>query len=264
MYLWTVEYKGVKSYIVPTYHFNINLLFTKNELESFTKLIENSDMVYFESNVKKPNNDTKYSLKKIYNTETLKDIVDLINNVFKPLEYVDVKNIENKGIMTLTAGPGIGLLTSKEFNDAMDMYLNSIAKLKNKTVKYLDDGKEYKKTIKNLASMVEKMKEHLALNPPKIQDISKNIKLSKKSCNDYKKLFTKSSGITKKKQLNKTQLLDKRNEIWSEKIANQIMTNKSIVAFVGSNHIDTSVRNNLIELLRNKYDLAFSKQLVHV
>lgn len=266
MYLWTYEYQGKKNYLIPTYHFNIDLLFQKEELDNFTKIIENCDIVFFESEVKKPITDTKYKLKNIYSNNDLNKITELINTIFKPSLPIEVKNIESKGIMTLTAGPGIGLLTSKDFNDIMDIYFNLLSKSKKKIVKYLDEGKKYNNTIKNLSNVVDKMKEYLSKNPPNIQDISKNIKLSKKSVNEFKKIFTKSSSTSKKNKLsnkfNNKELINNRNKIWMEKIANMITSNKSIVAFIGANHIDINKNDNLIALLANKYNIKFTKQLL--
>jgi uncharacterized protein YbaP (TraB family) len=252
MYLWSFEYNGKKSYLIPTYHININLLFTNSEIQILENIIKNTDVVFFESNPQKPNKKAKTQIKDIY---TSNDIITITKNINKEFKlHLEPKTIESKSIMQLTPGPGIGLLTCN-FENGMDKMLNKIAKDSKKTIIYLDKGKEYTLTMKNLANQVDKIKTYLAAHPFSLKDINKNIKLTKKSIIEYRKLYTKTkiNKMTQKNTVNTDKsLLDNRNFNWIPQINKIIKQNKSVVITVGSNHIDILYKNNIIDLLRKQ------------
>jgi hypothetical protein len=54
MYLLTINYNNVKSYFIPSFHFNIDLIFSEDEIKIFENIIQNSDIVLLESNDEKP------------------------------------------------------------------------------------------------------------------------------------------------------------------------------------------------------------------
>lgn len=261
MYLWTIEYNNIKSYLIPSFHLNINLIFSEDEIKKFEDLIQNSDIVLFESDfgkTKAPSkkvkkNKLRTQIKKVYTQSDIDKIVKKLNKAFNI--KLDAKDIEKKDIMGLTPGPGIGGLTS-DITDAMDNKLYSIAKDKKKHISFLDHGKTEQKSDKNLSEMVDKIRDYLVQNPLTIKTISKNIQTTKNSTNSYKKIYKKRNNmkITRKNSNNKI-FIDNRNFIWIPKIADLIHKNKSVVIVAGAQHFDLSLKNNVIDLLKKKYNI---------
>ena len=64
MYFWTINYNNKKSFFIPSFHFNINLIFSEDEIKKFENIIENSDLVLFESETKKQAYSKKYTKEK--------------------------------------------------------------------------------------------------------------------------------------------------------------------------------------------------------
>lgn len=268
MYIYKLIHNNKTSYLIPTAHYNINLLFTKDEIQQLNDIIKNIDNYAFEANIQKDtlSKKDKIPIKDVYSQEDIEKISMEFNKVFKT--NITNKDIENKNIMTLIPGPGIGGICCDK-NEIMDLYINNLAKKEKKPIIYLDEGKDYKKLIKDMEVMVKMMREHMSKNPLKLPVIKKHISLTKKAIISYKKVFDKSTGKqnkkTKKGKKNnsshndKEQMLDNRNKIWADKIAKVINSDKSIAVFVGANHIDTNLSNNIVELLNKNYNIVFNK-----
>lgn len=93
------------------------------------------------------------------------------------------KFIENKGLVTLTPGPGIANLTcNDEINKCvLDSYLILYAKeYNNIKVDFLDNdkNKNYLEAMKRLKYMVELIAKKMAKNPPTLKKIKEDIKLT--------------------------------------------------------------------------------------
>ena len=262
MYIYTITNNGKTSYLIPTAHYNINLLFTKDEIKRFNQIIKSVDSFAFEAEMGKDTlaEKDKIKIKDKYSQEDIKKITIEFNKVFKT--KITNKDIENKNIMLLIPGPGIGGICCDK-KEIMDLYINTLAKKENKPIIYLDEGKDYKKLIKDMEIIVKMMRDNYSKNPLKLPVIKKHIGLTKKAIISYKKAFDKSDGKKTKKnnssQQDKEQMLDNRNEIWAEKIAKKINSGESIAVFVGANHIDTKLSNNVVELLKKDYKLVFNK-----
>jgi len=263
MYFWTIDYNNKKSYFIPSFHFNINLIFSEDEIKKFENIIENSDLVLFESEMKKQGYSKKYTkenkvksqIRKIYNQSDIVNIVNKLNKVFKI--NLDTTDIEKKDIMTLTPGPGIGLLTG-DIKLAMDYKLYNIEKNKKKDIEFLDSGKEFEKISSDLTDQVKKMREYAVKNPFTMKNICKNILLTKKVINSYKKVYKKHdhTKLTKKTDSHDKKLIDSRNLKWVDIIANLIHQNKSLSIVAGANHLDLLFNNNVIDLLKKKYNIV--------
>ena len=258
MYLWTIDYNNIKSYLIPSYHFNINLLFTKDELQKLETIIGNSDVVCFESLIKKSvlseeekKLKLKTQIKKSYTSDDMLNIVNELNRVLKT--NLETKDIEKKDIMTLLPGTGIGLLTS-DLKNIMDHKLQDIAKNKKKEIVYLDSGKAYKKSMDKMGDQVKNMRKYTLEHPFTLDDIFKYISLTKQTIHDYRKLYDKKN-FTKIYNNRDKELTDDRNLNWLPKIVDLLEQNKAIVIIVGANHLNLSFENNLISLLEKKYNI---------
>lgn len=264
MYIYTLNYNNIISYIIPTAHYNINLLFSDSEIKDLKQIINNCNIISFESKNKdkkdKKNKKDKIEIKDVYSESNMNLIVSNFNKIFKT--NITNKDIESKNIMTLTPGPGIGGI-SGEINDIMDINMEQYAAKEFKDILYLDEGKDYNKFMKELEEMVKKLSDYLSENPLKIKDIKINMNNTKKEIILYKNLFKKTNKSKTRKNKNeykdKKLALDTRNNIWAKKIANVINDNKSIAIFVGSNHIDNKFDNNLIDILKKDYNIIFTK-----
>lgn len=260
MYLWTIEYNNIKSYLIPSFHVNINLIFSEDEIKKFEDIIKNSDAVLLESDLTQKNTlsstekktKLKSQIKKIYTDSDIDKIVKKLNIVFNI--KLDAKDIEKKDIMGLTPGPGIGGLTC-DIKNMMDYKLYYLAKDKKKHISFLDHGKTEKKAISNMSNMVSKIREHFVKNPFTINNISNHISKTKKAINSYKKIFKNMNNIKITKKNSDKDLLEDRNFIWVDKIANLIHKNKSVIVVGGAAHFDLSFNNNVIDLLKKKYNI---------
>ena len=176
-----------------------------------------------------------------------------INKAFN--SKIDEKLIKERDITTLTPGSGISLLTG-DIRSAMDSKLHDIAKNNKKDIKFLDKGKLSKQTYKSVSNLVKSIREHLAKNPFNLNDISNNISITKKIIKSYKKIYKKmnSRKITKKHS-GPNNILDDRNVSWTHTIGNLILKNKSVVIIAGASHLDTSLHNNVIDLLKKEYNI---------
>ncbi len=261
MYLWTIEYNNIKSYLIPSFHLNINLIFSEDEIKKFEDIIQNSDIVLFESELgkkktiskKEKKNKLRTQIKKVYTQSDIDKIVKNLNKAFNI--SLDAKDIGKKDIMGLTPGGGIGTLTS-DITDGMDIKLYRMAKDKKKDVSFLDHGNTHKNAVENLSEMIDKIRDHLVQNPLTIKTISNHIQMTKKLTNSYKKIYKKQNNmkITRKNSNDKI-LVDNRNFIWAPKIADLIHQNKSVVVVAGANHFNLSLKNNVIDLLKKKYNI---------
>jgi uncharacterized protein YbaP (TraB family) len=260
MYLWTIEYNNIKSYLIPSFHFNINLIFSEDEIKKFEDIIQNSDIVLLESDVAKKKTLSKTEkktklrsqIKKIYTHSDIDKIVKKLNTVFN-IE-LEPKDIEKKDIMGLTPGPGIGGLTC-DMKNMMDHKLYDIAKDKKKHISFLDHGKTEEKALSNMSNMISKTREHFIKNPFTIKNISKHISMTKKTTNSYKKIFKNTNNMKITKKNSDKTVLENRNFIWAHKIANLIHKNKSVMVIGGAAHFDLSFNNNVIDLLKKKYNI---------
>ena len=253
MYFWRSKDQNIT--LIPTMHTNYELI-DKNIITSMEKILRESDVVFFESDLKlkpKSQGKGKYLLHEFYDINKIQEILE---ESFK----IDISNkfIKNRKLTTLTPGPGISLLTCKEFKGCMlDDYLRQYAKKINNKVGFLDNKKdknqiEFLKMLKNSLDLIEKT---MAKNPPTLKKIKEYTKLTVREIKKYNNLFIQKKIVTIKKDKDNRIGLDKRNNSWAKIISTY--KNKNITICVGARHLDTSLNNNLIQILKDKYKIEF-------